>query len=112
LPCEFLPSLSPRLRGEGRREGRFFEFGQERLQNSVKIVDDFVVPDAEHAIAEGAEGTVALLVLGTFRVLTAIEFDNQATFTANEVAAVSINGLLADEFEAAELPTANASPQL
>jgi hypothetical protein len=40
-------------------------------------------------------------------VLTAVEFDNQAALAANEVNVVSIDRLLADEFEAAELPTAN-----
>jgi len=44
-------------------------------------------------------------------VLTAVELDNQAPLAANEVDVVSINGLLADEFEAAELPTAKACPQ-
>ena len=45
-------SPSPRLRGEGRGEGRFFEFGEECL-NPVDILNDIVVPDADHAIAEG-----------------------------------------------------------
>jgi len=42
------------LRGEGRGEGLFFEFGQEHLKNPVRILDDIVVPDADHAITEGA----------------------------------------------------------
>ena len=44
-------------------------------------------------------------------MLTAVELDNQVPLAANEVDVVSIDGLLADEFEAAELPTAKACPQ-
>jgi len=33
-------SPSPRLRGEGRGEGLFFEFGQKRLENPVQILND------------------------------------------------------------------------
>jgi hypothetical protein len=44
-------------------------------------------------------------------VLAAVEFDNQASLAADEIDVISINGLLADEFEAAELPTAKACPE-
>src|SRR5689334_13310678 len=43
-------SPSPRLRGEGRGEGRSFEFRQERLEHPVQILNDIVVPDADHTI--------------------------------------------------------------
>ena len=52
-------SPSPRLRGEGRGEGRFFKFGEEHLENPVEILGDIVVPDPDHAITEGAELVVA-----------------------------------------------------
>src|SRR4029077_830934 len=55
--------------------------------------------------------TVALSVFSAFRVLAAVEFDNQAPFAAGKVDVVSIDGLLADEFEAAELPAANMCRQ-
>jgi hypothetical protein len=98
---------SPRLRGEGWGEGPFFEFGKKRLQNPIRVLNDIVVPDADHAIPESAQPAVALPVLETLRVLTAVDFDNQAALAANEVNIVSIDRLLAGEFEAAELPTAN-----
>jgi hypothetical protein len=99
------------LRGEGLGEGLFFEFGQKRLENSVQILDDIVVPEADHAITEGAQVAVALLVFEASRMLTAVELDNQMPFATNEVGLVPIDGLLAYKFEAAELPTANAGPQ-
>ena len=43
--------------------------------------------------------------------MAAVEFDAQASLAANEVDVVAIDGLLADEFEAAELSTAKACPQ-
>jgi hypothetical protein len=43
--------------------------------------------------------------------LAAVELDNQAPLATNEISVVSIDGLLADEFEAAELPAANMCPQ-
>ena len=104
-------SPSPRLRGEGRGEGLFFEFGQQRLENPVQILNDIVIPDADHAITEGAQVAVALLVFGVSRMLTAIELDNQMPLATNEVGVVPIDGLQAYKFEAAELPTANAGPQ-
>src|SRR5215471_14794916 len=55
-------SPSPRLRGEGRGEGLLFEFGQECLENTVEILNDIVVPDADYAMTEGAEVAIALLV--------------------------------------------------
>jgi hypothetical protein len=45
------------------------------------------------------------------RVLAAIELDDQAPLAANKVRIVTIDGLLADKFEATELSSANASPQ-
>jgi hypothetical protein len=44
-------------------------------------------------------------------MLAAVEFDDQAPLAANEVDLIAIDRLLANEFEAAELPTANACPQ-
>jgi hypothetical protein len=44
-------------------------------------------------------------------VLAAVELDNQAPLAANKVDVVALDRLLANEFEAAELPAANACPQ-
>ena len=48
------------------------------MENSVQVVDDTVVPNADHAIAVGAKCAIAVPVLGTFRVLAAVELDKQA----------------------------------
>jgi len=93
------------------------------LQNPVEIFDDVVVPDADHAITEGAQRAVAMPVFGAFRVLAAVELDNQAPLSTNAPSLTlppsrggsgrgrSIDRLLASEFETAEAATANACPQ-
>ena len=81
------------------------------MENPVQIFDDVVVPDADHAITEGAERAIALPVFGAFRVLAAIELDYQAPLAADKVHVIAIDRLLPDKFEAAELPSANACPQ-
>jgi hypothetical protein len=45
---------------------------------------------------------IALLVFETFRVPAAVEFDNRAPLATDEVDIVAIDGLLSDEFEAAQ----------
>jgi hypothetical protein len=86
------------LRGEGWGEGLSFEFGHERLENSVEIVYYIVVPDSDHTIPERAKRAIALPVFAVFSVLAAVELDYQAPFAANKVDVVSSNRLLADEF--------------
>ena len=81
------------------------------MENPVQIFDDVVVPDADHAITEGAERAVTMPVFEAFRVLAAIELDNQAPLAADKVHVVAIDGLLADKFEATQLPSANVCPQ-
>jgi hypothetical protein len=88
-----------------------FEFGEERLENPVQILNDIVVPDVDHAITAGAEIAVALRVFLASGMLAAVEFDNQAPLATSEVEVVTIDGLLADEFEAAKLSAAKARLQ-
>jgi hypothetical protein len=81
------------------------------LENPVQILDDVAVPDADDAITESAKPAVTLSVFEAFRVLAAVELDYQAPLTTNKVDVAAIDRLVADEFEAAELPSANARPQ-
>jgi len=99
------------LRGEGWGEGLLFEFRQQRLENAIEILDHIIVPDTDHPITERAKGAIAVPVVAAFRVLAAVELDNQAPLAANEVDEILTDGLLADEFEAAQLPAAKACPQ-
>ena len=99
------------MRGEGRGEGPLFELRQQHLENSVQILDNIVVPDADHAITESAKCTITAPVFGAVRVLAAVEFDDQTPLAADKVGVVTGDRLLAGEFEAAELTAAKAGPQ-
>jgi hypothetical protein len=46
-------SFAP-LAGRGWSEGPFFEFGLERFENPIEVIDDIVVPEADHAITKDA----------------------------------------------------------
>jgi hypothetical protein len=106
--CQLSPS--PRWRGEGRGEGRFLELA-EPLENPVEVVDDLVFPDADHAVTKCRQHPVALSVVWAFRVLAAIELDDQAPLTTDKINVVAIDRLLANEFEAAKSASANVGPQ-
>jgi hypothetical protein len=68
----------PALRAVPREGEAIFEFRQECLENPIEVVGDIAVPETEHAIAEAGQLAVAFLVLPAFRVLTALELDDQA----------------------------------
>jgi hypothetical protein len=73
------------LRGEGRGEGPLFDLGQQRLKNSVEILDNIVVPDADNTITESAKCTITMSVFGAVRVLAAVELDDQTPLAANSL---------------------------
>ena len=73
------------------------------MEDSVQIFDDVVVPETDHPITERAKCAIAVPVVAAFRVLAAVEFDNQAPLPADKVHVIAIDRLLADKFEAAEL---------
>jgi hypothetical protein len=52
------------------------------------------------------------LIRIALRVLTAIEFDDEAPFATNEIHIIGTNRLLAGELEPAELPIAKLAPKL
>ncbi len=90
-----LPGLDPGIAGRGAAPGRpalravpgggavfgvlTGALGEPRRDLS------FVVPDADHPITEGAPVSVALSVLSAFRVLTAVQLDNQALGATDEI---------------------------
>jgi hypothetical protein len=98
---ESIISLAP-LAGRGVGEGLFFEFAKKRGENPFQVLDDVIVPEPDHALTQGLALSVALPVLHSFRVLAAVEFDDQAPFTTNKVGIVPIDRLLSDKLEAAE----------
>ena len=72
------------------------------LQYSVSVFNHVVVPEAQGAIAMIAKPLVANYVAFVFGMLSAIDFDDQSLFPANEVHDVRSDGFLPDEFHSAE----------
>ena len=113
-------SLSPRSeakRGEGGVRGRPHALLlQQRLQNdrqhAVAIAQHVVVPEAHHPVALARQERVACGILGTVRVLPAVNLDHKALVAADEINNEGADRLLADEFEAAQPPIAHCEPQL
>jgi len=87
-----------------------FQFGSEHLQHPVDVLEYLIVPDPDDAVAEPGQQGVPLVICRALGMLAAIDLDDQMPLTADEVGVVGTNGLLADEFEAAELAVAQLSP--
>jgi len=81
------------------------------LEYPVQVLNDIIVPDANHAVTQGRKLPATLSVFPALRVLAAVEFDNEAPLAANKVDVVASDRLLAHEFETSELPVANTGPQ-
>jgi len=97
------PASAGRVRGRG--ESRF-DLGP----NTIRILQHIAVPEADHAEALAFEIRRApCIALG--RVLSAIDFDDEALLGAQKINDVSVDFDLATELEAAVLPRTKEAPQ-
>ena len=82
------------------------------FQYAKTVREDLVVPEAQHPVALLPQEPVSLLVGGVgFRVLAAVQLDEQLFRQAGEVGDVGADGLLAAKFVAAQLFVAEVVPQ-
>jgi len=86
------------------------EFESEHLQHAVEIAEDFIVPDADHSIAERIQVGVAALIQRAVRMLPAIDLDNQALLAADEIDVIRSNRLLSGELYPDESTIAQRQP--
>lgn len=107
------PSPTPSLEGRG-----FLGFvsGEgdllcDDLQNTIRIAQHIIVPEADHAVAVGLDHFGAPGVGATNRVLPTVEFDGEAQSPASEVDDEITDLVLAGEFFSAELARAQVRPQ-
>ena len=95
------------------REQRLHRPG-DRLQHSLGVPQDVVVPEPDHPVTTGgqylAAGDVSPASVSTV-VLAAIEFDDQVQFHAREVREESTNGMLAAKAKPHELACAQLMPE-
>jgi hypothetical protein len=75
---------------------------ENRLENAISIAKDIIVPKAKNAVASSLQFLVTSTVAETVSVLSAIGFDDELSFAANEVCDVASYRFLSYEFETVE----------
>ena len=74
------------------------------LQSAFEIGEHVIIPETHDLVAMVDKLRGAYRVPFRFRMLTAVEFDDEVGFAAGEVGNVWPYRLLADELEAKQLP--------
>ena len=87
------------------------EMLQNHLLHALDIRENVVVPKPNNPPAALLEPRGAPLVVFVIRVLTAIGFDDEAAFKANEIDDEGAEAMLAAEFEAGEASVAEHAPE-
>ena len=107
------PPVAQQRGGEG--EGAISRFGldliQKRFENAFEIGEDIIVPESDHAVAATFQvGGPRRVSLG--RMLSSVDFDDEATLMADEVGDIGANRHLSAEFQTIELASADRAPEL
>ena len=84
----------------------------DRLDDLLGPSEHVAVPEPQHAKSCGAQEEIATLIVGCLRgVLSAIQFNDDASIGTRESADVETDLMLSAEFEAAQLTAPQAVPQ-
>ena len=83
-----------------------------RLEDTIEVIEHLVVPESQHAKPCLLQKRRAYSVgLDIFRVLAAVQLDNEPSFQADEIHDVVTERVLAPEFAAIKLPSAKTAPE-
>jgi len=86
--------------------------GQDHFQDTAEILDHVIIPETQHAPAMLLKPSRAVgLILGDRAVLTAVEFDDQRSFLADEIDDVPSDRYLASELKSGQLSVPDLRPQ-
>jgi hypothetical protein len=80
-------------------------------KNAFEITKNVVIPESEHSESFVDQATIADHVCSGLVVLSAVNFNNDKSFPADEIADVTAHGLLSNKFMPFDLPVANAIPE-
>ena len=84
---------------------------QNHLQHRRRFLQHLIIPEAQNTKARLAELAITISICRlVFRMLPAIQFDDEPGFKADEVEDKAIEGMLAAEFDA-ELAATQALPE-
>jgi len=81
------------------------------FQNALDISKHVIVPEAQDSIIPCSKPFIADWVKPACRMLSAIHFDDQSTFAANEIHDVTSYRLLPNKLESTKLTSAQFIPQ-
>ena len=95
------------MRGRCRRR-----CSEDRIPNAFDILQDFIVPETQDAVATLCEPLITRGIALIFRVLAAIHLDHKPFLSTNKVDEIGPDGFLTHEFEASKRSGAKVSPQL
>lgn len=87
-------------------------FVQDRQAHAVEVLQHLVVPAAQHAKPRRLEMTVPQGVTFRFRMLAAVDLDDQPRLEADEVEDVAVERHLPLELQPAEMPAAQRSSRV
>jgi hypothetical protein len=80
-------------------------------KNAFEIAKNIVIPESKHPVTILGQATVSYSVCSGVAMLSAVHFNNQKSFTANEIAYVIGDRFLPHKFMSVDLPIANAIPE-
>ena len=80
-------------------------------QHTFKISEHIIVPESKYAISFGREVAIANRIFGGLVVLSAIHFDHDLLFSADEVADVAADRHLPRKLVAVDLTIADTIPE-
>ena len=84
-----------------------------RFKHATYIFEDIIIPESQHGKAVAAQAVVPFgIVLTAFRMLTAIELDNQFWGKRDKVGDISFDGLLPTKFQPGKLAVPKMPPKL
>ncbi len=88
------------------------QFGRNTVYDSVKITKDFVVPEAENAVALGSQFLISgFITFLSLSVLTAVKLDGKTLRDACEVDHIPTNRMLTSEPTPGDLATSESTPE-
>ena len=68
------------------------------FQDTFHIVQNIIVPEAQHRVVTLPQPLISQQIMIVVRVLATINLDDQAPFSANEIDNIPPDGFLANEF--------------
>jgi hypothetical protein len=94
-----------------RVRGRFREDNHDCFKNAGYVAKHIIIPEPQFPVVVIDEPLVANSIARIVRMLSSVDFNDEATFTANQIDGVWTDRLLPDELVATQRARPEAIPQ-